>query len=185
MQRSIARENQMNELRTLVIPTLLGFLGACASQVVEPDAAIASRPTVKALESFSVELSPKAKEQFADNDRFEINALKANLDRALRSKGLIATDGDFRLKVVVSDIRVRGTANAVMWWFIAGDDHLNGDSILFRKEVDDPVYQFKVKTSYALGGTLGGNDTIRMDWLYEEFSNKIADKLVALREAKK
>ena len=175
----------MNELQSLVIPVLLCFIGGCASQVVEPDAATTSRPVVKALESFSVELSPKAREQFADNDRFNPKALETTLDRTFRSKGLIAPDGDFRLKVVVSDIRVRGTFNAVMWGFIAGDDHLNGDNILFRKEVEDPIYQFKVKTSYALGGAVGGNDSVRMDWLYEEFAKKIADKLVALREEKK
>lgn len=175
----------MNELRSLVIAVLLCSIGGCASQVVEPDASTTSKPTVKALESFSIELSPKAREQFADNDRFNIKALEATLDRILRNKGLIATDGDFRLKVVVSDIRVRGTFNAVMWGFMAGDDHLNGDSILFRKEAEDPVYQFKVRTSYALGGFAGGQDAMRMDWLYEEFSNRIANKLVALREAKK
>ena len=162
-----------------------GTRAGCASQIVEPDTATTSRPTVKALESFSVELSPKAKEQLADDVKFDTNALSTKLDLALRNKGLIATDGDFRLKVVVSDVRVRGTFNAVMWGFMAGDDHLNGDSVLFRKEVDDPVYQFKVKTSYALGGFAGGQDAMRMDWLYEEFSTKIADKLVALREAKK
>jgi len=30
-----------------------------------------------------------------------------------------------------------------------------------------------------------GQDAMRMDWLYEEFSKKISDKLVALRDAKK
>src|SRR5262249_51715199 len=149
---------------SLVIPVLLWLLGGCASQVVEPDAATTSKPAVKALESFSVELSPKAKEQLADDVKFDPRALEAKLDRALRNKGLIATDGDFRLKVIVSDVRVRGTFNAVVWGFMAGDDHLNGDSVLFRKEIDDdPVYQFKVKTSYALGGFAGGQDAMRMD----------------------
>jgi hypothetical protein len=68
---------------------------------------------------------------------------------------------------------------------MAGDDHLNGDSILLRKDEDRPIYEFKVKTSYALGGFAGGQDALRMDWLYEEFSKKVADKLVALRDAKK
>ena len=175
----------MNKLRSVVIPLLLCFIGGCASQVVEPDAATTSKPVVKALESFSVELSPKAREQFADNDRFNPKALETTLDRILRNKGLIATDGDFRLKVVVSDVRVRGTFNAVMWGFMAGDDHLNGDSILLRKEGDESVYQFKVKTSYALGGFAGGQDAMRMDWLYDEFSKNITDRLVALRDVKK
>src|SRR5262249_21873940 len=119
----------MNQIRSFVVLIVLSLLSACASQVVEPDTATTPKPTVKALESFTVELSPKAKEQLADDVKFDTSVLRSKLDRALKDKGLIATDGDFRLKVVVSDVRVRGTFNAVMWGFMAGDDHLNGDSI--------------------------------------------------------
>jgi len=48
---------------------------------------------------------------------------------------------------------------------------------------DESVYQFKVKTSYARGGA---EDAPRLDWLYEEFSRRVAEKkLVALRDEKK
>jgi Domain of unknown function (DUF4410) len=174
----------MNQMRSFAILIVLSLLSACASQVVETDTATATKPIVKALESFSVELSPKAKQQLADDVKFDVNALYKKLELTLANRQLIAADGDFRLKVVVTDVRVRGTFSAVMWGFMAGDDHLNGDSILLRKEGDESVYQFKVKTSYALGGWAGGQDAMRMDWLYEEFSKKIADKLVALRDAK-
>jgi len=175
----------MNQLQSFAILIVLSFLAACASQVVVPDAATTREPSVKALESFSVELSPKAKQQLADDVKFDTNTLSKKLELALKNKGLIAPDGDFRLKVLVTDVRVRGTFSAVMFGFMAGDDHLNGDSVLQRKEGDESVYQFKVKTSYALGGIAGGQDAMRMDWLYEEFSKQIADKLVALRDAKK
>jgi hypothetical protein len=175
----------MKQVRSFAIVVVLSLLAACASQVVEPDAAGKSKPTVKALESFSVELSPKAKEQLADDVKFDTNALHKKLELALNNKNLVAADGDFRLKVVVTDVRVRGTFSAVMFGFMAGDDHLNGESILLRKEGDEQVYEFKVKTSYALGGWAGGQDAMRMDWLYEEFSKKIAERLASLRDAKK
>ena len=44
--------------------------------------------------------------------------------------------------------------------------------------------QFKVRSSHALGGLAGGQDAMRMDWLYGAFSKKIADKLAALRAEK-
>jgi hypothetical protein len=175
----------MKKVRSFATLIAVSLLTACASQIIEPDAPGTPRPTVKALESFTVELSPNAKEQLAENVKFDADALSKKLELALKSNGLIASDGDFRLKVLVTDIRVRGTFNAVMWGFMAGDDHLNGDNILTRKEGDESVYQFKVKTSYALGGFAGGQDSMRMDWLYEEFSKKVAGKLVALRDAKK
>jgi hypothetical protein len=175
----------MNQMWTIAFVAALSLLPACASQVIEADAANTEKPTVKALESFSVELSPKAKEQLADDVKFDLNSLSRKLELALKARNLINPDGDFRLKVVVTDVRVRGTFSAVMWGFMAGDDHLNGDSALLRKEGDESVYQFKVKTSYALGGWAGGQDAMRIDWLYEEFSKKVADKLVTLRDTKK
>jgi hypothetical protein len=140
---------------------------------------------VKALESLSVELSPRAKEQLAENPKFDADALAKKLETVLKGRGLIDPGGDFRLKVSVTDIRVRGTFNAVMWGFMAGDDHLNGDNLLLKKELDESVYQFKVKTSYALGGFAGGQDSARLEWLYAEFSKKVGDKLVALRDSGK
>jgi hypothetical protein len=174
----------MNWLRSFAIVLIVSLLSACASQVIEPDAAT-PRPTVRALKSFTVELSPKAKEQLADNVKFDPDALHKKLELALKSRGLMAEDGDFRLMISVTDIRVRGTFNAVMWGFMAGDDHLNGESIILRKDEIDPVYKFKVKTSYSLGGFAGGQDAMRLDWLYEEFSKKVSDKLVALRDSRK
>ena len=174
----------MNQAHRFGVLVVLSLLAGCASQVVAPDAASRAKPAVKAMESFSVEMSPQAKEQLAGNVKFDPDALSRTLDRVLKAQDLMASDGDYRLKIVVSDIRVRGTFDAVMWGFMAGDDHLNGDSILLRKEGDEPVYAFKVKTSYALGGLAGGQDAARLDWLYEEFSKKVATQLVALRDAK-
>ena len=128
----------MNQLRNFATLVAISFLTACASQVVEPDAATTTRPLVKALRGFSVELSPKAKEQLADDVKFDVNALYKKLEITLARAQLIADDGDYRLKVVVTDVRVRGTFSAVMWGFMAGDDHLNGDSILFKQERGGP-----------------------------------------------
>lgn len=179
----------MRMLRSFALLALLSMLGACASQIVEPDIKTTPRPVMKALESISVDLSPKAKEQLADNVKFDVDALRRKLELSLKSRNLIAPDGDYRLKVSVTDIRVRGTFSAVMLGFMAGDDHLIGDNDLLKKPEDgkeggDSVYQFKVKTSYAFGGLAGGQDSMRIDWLYEEFSKKVAEKLMALRDGK-
>ena len=63
-----------------------------------------------------------------------VDALRTTLQRTLESKSLIAPDGDFDLQVVVDDIRVRSTFNAVMWGFMAGDDHLDGTATVLRKD---------------------------------------------------
>ena len=93
----------------------------------------------------------------------------------------MSPDGDYRLKVVVNDIRVRSTFNAVMWGFMAGNDHLTGDAVVLNL-AGEPVYDFEASASYALGGFGGGQDSSRMNWLYEEFSEIIADELVQKKE---
>lgn len=161
---------------------ILLSLAACASQVTRPpEPADAVREPVRALSSFKVVMSPQAHEQLADNLKFDIDTLRAKVGLALESRNLVAKDGDFDLTVVVDEIRVRGTFSAVMFGFMAGDDHLYGTATLHRG--DKPIGSFGVKTSWALGGLAGGQDDARLSWLYEEFAKQLAGELVARREA--
>ena len=169
----------MVTVRSVMLLLSLLVFASCSSQVTRPENADATRPVVKALHDFTVEMAPEAKLQLFDNVEFDINALKSTLQSTLEGKNLIAQDGGFRLKVVVSDIRVRSTFNAVMWGFMAGDDHLYGDIIVLNL-TGEPVYNFNVSASYALGGFRGGQDTSRMNWLYEEFSEMIANELLCV-----
>jgi hypothetical protein len=163
---------------------VMAVLGGCASGVTVPDGHRDSKPEVRALRDYAVELAPHAKEQLSDNVKFDIAALTRAIDRSFAAHKLVAEDGDFRLKIVITDIRVRSTFSAVMWGFMAGDDHVNGDGIVAR--VDDPssTHEFKIKTSYALGGLGGGQDSMRMDWIYDEFAKKLTEYLIAKRDAK-
>ena len=174
----------MRETHWLGVLVAIALLNGCASAVTVPEAHRATKPAVRALEGFTVELSPQAKEQLPANIKFDVGALNKAMDRTFAARGLVAADGDYRLKVVVTDIRVRSTFNAMMWGFMAGDDHVNGDAILSRKGDDSQVHEFQIKTSYALGGFAGGQDAARMQWMYEEFAKKVADYLVEKRDAK-
>jgi len=168
-------------MRCLAVAALL-VLSACASQVTRNEPASAPREPVRALSSFTVTMSPASTAQLADNLKFDVETLRTTIKRALESKGLIAADGDFELKVVVEDIRVRGTFSAIMFGFMAGDDHLNGTATLWRD--GKALGSFGVRISWAWGGLAGGQDSARMSWLYEEFAKKLADELIARRDAK-
>jgi len=170
-------------LRLLLAVAVLALAG-CASQVTRTEPANVAREPVRALASFDVAMSPNSSAQLADNLRFDIAALRSTIQRALESKNLIAADGDFDLKVVVDDIRVRGTFSAIMFGFMAGDDHLNGTATLVRRD-GKTLGTFGVKTSWALGGLAGGQDSARMTWLYEEFAKMLASELVERRDAKR
>jgi hypothetical protein len=174
----------MNGVVRGLIAVAVVALSACASQVTRTEPANAPRAPVRALSSFEVKMSPNSSAQLADNLKFDLDTLRATIKRTLESKNLIAADGDFELVVVVDDIRVRGTFSAIMFGFMAGDDHLNGTATLLGRD-GKPLGSFGVKTSWAFGGLAGGQDSSRMSWLYEEFSKKLADELVERRDAKR
>jgi hypothetical protein len=167
----------MFKLCSFLLLSSILVLSGCSSQVKRNETANTTRPVVKALQNFSIDMSPEAELKLADNVKFDINALESNLDRALKANNLMAPNGDFRLKVTVNDIRVRSTFNAVMWGFMAGDDHLTGKVTVLNLE-DKPVYEFEASASYALGGLGGGQDSSRMNWLYEEFSELVVNELL-------
>jgi hypothetical protein len=171
----------MITLRSVMLLLPLLVIAGCSSQITRPENVDATRPIVKALQDFTVEMSPNAKLQLADNVKFDIKALRSTLLRTLEGNSLIAENGDYRLKVVVNDIRVRSTFNAVMWGFMAGNDHLTGDVIVLNL-AGEPIDNFEASASYALGGVGGGQDTSRMNWLYEEFSEMVANELLQKKE---
>jgi hypothetical protein len=171
----------MNKLLKVLLLLLLIFMAGCSSQVTRPEKAEAMHPVIKAILGFTVEISPDAKLQVADDVNFDIKKLRSNLDRILNEKNLVAPNGDYRLKVVVKDIRVRSTVSAVMLGFLAGNDHLRGEAIVLNLD-DEVVYTFEASASYALGGFGGGQDASRMNWLYEEFSEMIANELTLKRQ---
>lgn len=171
----------MIKLKKVLLLLLLIVMAGCSSQVTRPEKAEATHPVIKALLGFTVEISPDAKLQVADDVNFDINKLRSSLDRILNEKNLVAPNGDYRLKVVVKDIRVRSTVSAVMLGFLAGNDHLRGEAMVLNLD-DEAVYTFEASASYALGGFGGGQDASRMNWLYGEFSEMIANELTLKRQ---
>jgi uncharacterized lipoprotein YmbA len=169
-------------MRRLALIALLGLVG-CASQVTRHEAPAAKVEPVRAIASFDLTVSEQAKARIADTGRFDPAALRSTMQTALESRGLIAKDGDFELGVVVDDVRVRHTANAVLFGFMAGDDRIEGTVTVKRRD-GSTAGSFAVKASYALGGFAGGIHATRVGWLYEEFSKKVAEELVARRDAK-
>jgi len=170
-------------LRPIATAFLIATLAGCASQVTRPPEAAIARAPVRALTSFEVEISPQAKAAMADPEtqKFDPGAFRGVIQRTLDAAKLVSPDGDFKLTVTVDQLRVRSTFNAIMWGFMAGTDQLNGTATLTRLD-GTPVGNFKVDTSYGLGGIGGGQDSSRLAWLYEEFAKMLTQELVALRD---
>jgi hypothetical protein len=124
-------------------------------------------------------MSKNAEAELADNLKFDQARLLATIKRALSAKELLAKTPDPELptiEIVVTDIRVRSSFSAVMFGFMAGDDHLNGE-VIARDKSGRELQRFQVSASYAFGGLVGGQDGVRMDWLYETFAQETANEL--------
>ena len=83
----------------------------------------------KLAKDVTLSMSKNAQSQLSDNLKFDQEKLLATVKRALGAKNLLAKTPDDKLptiEVVVTDIRVRSNFSAVMWGFMAGDDHING-----------------------------------------------------------
>ena len=167
-------------LRVLLLLSVL-LVSGCATQVTKsPDSA---KPEIRALQNISVEMSPDAIQKIAKDVAFDIDTFSVTLREALESRQLVASDGDFDLKVMITDVRVRGTASAVMLGIFAGDDHLIGDAIVLNRD-GEVVYTYTAEASYSLGGFAGGDDSTRLEWLYGKFSELVSDELV-IKKAEK
>jgi len=84
---------------------------------------------------------------------------------------------NLRMEVVVTNIRVRSGAAAILLGFLAGADYITGQ--IYVKDGDKVIDNFEVDISYAFGGALGDTDT-RMSWMYESFATKILEEMKKL-----
>jgi len=153
-------------------------LTGCGGSVTRPDTSasvvtpLANAKTHKA----TLVMTDAMKAKLADNLRFDENVLASMINRRLEVAGAIADDAPYSVAVTITDVRVRSSFSAVMFGFMAGDDHIVGTVELRNAEMK-PVHQFEVKASYAFGGFAGGQDSARMGYLYEKFSELVVVEL--------
>lgn len=159
------------------------FLAACSSGVTRPDNLALTAPHFadpgRKAGVISLSFSPEGQKSAKDNLKFNQETLLATVRRALEANEVLAKETDpalARIEIVVTDVRVRSAFSAVMFGFMAGDDHINGD-VVVRDSSGAEVQRFSVGASYALGGLAGGMDETRMGWLYETFAKHVLEEL--------
>ncbi|HDR9760930.1 TPA: DUF4410 domain-containing protein [Burkholderia cepacia] len=159
----------------------IGFLSGCASSVTRDASDQAGAAVTASTMKFGtkpvvvkVTLDNTAQEALKDNLKFDAKKLQEKIESALDARKLLAkadsTDA-MHLNVEVNGIRVRSSFSAVMFGFMAGNDHVDGTVTLLDAD-NHQIDRFKVSASYALGGIAGGMDDTRMSWLYEKFTEQ-------------
>ena len=163
--------------RCLFTCTIALILTACAGKAVRqesPDSA-ATAGTLR-VKSVAARASPKAKEQLPDNMKFDLNALSSTIEGVLSASSLQDAVAAYTLDVEITNVNVRGTFSAVMFGLLAGADNISGN-VRVLDATGKALRSFEVSASYALGGLAGGQDSLRLTYLYEKFAELTCDQL--------
>lgn len=183
--------NNFNKFSRLTVALLFATsIFGCASTVNRTAGNVKETSSVKEevvqvikfspLKSLTVTLDSSAQKKLADNTNFSRDNLYSKINSVLTNSQYLqtqASNSNLKIEVVVTNLRVRSGASAILLGFLAGADSITGQ--VYVKDGDRVIDNFEVDISYAFGGAMGDTDT-RMNWMYESFSNKILEELKKL-----
>ncbi|MDG4595250.1 MAG: DUF4410 domain-containing protein [Candidatus Contendobacter sp.] len=175
---------QKSAMQVLLYLVILIGLTACASSVKRADS-VTTEPNWLIGQKYggiSVSLSEEMKSKLSGNLTFNTDEFKNTIKNAAEGGGLISPTSEYSIHILLTDIRVRSVFNAVMFGFMAGDDHLVGTVTITDKN-KKVLKSFEVSASYALGGLAGGQDSMRMSWLYQKFAELTVAELKGQKSA--
>ena len=127
------------------------------------------------IAAINTDVTVEVREKLKDSFKFDQAALKRTVELALTNNQLFDAakkETGLTLAILVTHVRVRSTFNAVMWGAMSGNDAIHGEVVV--KDSSGATFDtFKVTASYALGGWGGGQDGLRLNWLYEAFAKEV------------
>lgn len=157
--------------KVLVALVILVSLAACATSVKRLDTVDTEshRLIAKKFDNISVSLSQETQGKLSENPTFNSGEFKNVVKKKFEESDLINATSEYSVDINVTDVRTRSTFTAIMFGFMAGDDHIVGIITITDKN-KKILKSFEISASYAFGGLAGGQDSIRMGWLYEKFA---------------
>jgi hypothetical protein len=156
-------------IQRLVVAAAALLLAACAGTIQRESNAGSGRIAGANYSAVDIVLSEQARRAQGDNPLFNATELGDYVRRRLEGRDLLSPQATHRVEITIEHVRVRSVAAAVILGFMAGADEINGFVRVYDAR-GRQVHGYKVNASYALGGYAGGQDSMRMNWLYNKFS---------------
>jgi len=129
----------------------------------------------------SISIAPEAYEQVSEYEKFSTDDLRRSVVTELAKRNVLIVDPELpKMKVEVTNFRVRSGAAAVIFGVLAGRDNLAANITILSVEGNE-MDNFEVSTSYMWGGYLGGSYD-RVSYLYNSFAKNLADEFGAPSE---
>ena len=161
--------------RIIAVGAALLVLAGCASSV-RRDAGYGDQLQPLPVSTVSVAVSAAGQKAATENTKFNREQLATTVRRALEAHGVLRPGTGTTAEIVVNDVRIRGTASAILLGAMAGADHITGD-VTVRNSSGQVLRKFTVEASYSLGGFAGGIDDTRIGWLYDKFAEHTVAEL--------
>ncbi|WP_427914623.1 DUF4410 domain-containing protein [Ramlibacter sp. MMS24-I3-19] len=170
MDRTNDEEGPMFTLmKWMVVGTAALLLAACSGTIQRDTNGGSRRIAGSRYTAVDVVLTDAARQLQADNPQFNARELGEFVRRRLEANNLLDAQGTHRVEITIDSFRVRSAAAAVLLGIMAGTDQIDGYVRVFDAR-GRQVHGYKVAASYGLGGWGGGQDGMRMNWLYDRFS---------------
>lgn len=166
--------------RWLLLAAVL-WLAGCAGTIQRESSRGAQRLENARYTAVDVVLTDEGRREAADNPLFNVRELGDYVRRRLEGRNLLDTQGTHRVEVSIQHVRVRSGLSAVMLGVMAGADLIEGYVRVYDQR-GRQVHGYKVNASYGLGGLAGGQDTTRLGWLYDKFSDLAVAELAGATE---
>lgn len=157
------------------------ILSGCAGTVHRENNALKSNFAADSVSEVEVGMTDEAQKLQTDNTQFSTKDLLGYIERKLDGQNLLKSNSSYRLQVTITRFRIRSAFSAVMWGFMAGVDSVDGKVRVLDRE-GKQIHSFDVSASYGLGGLAGGQDGMRMNWLYGKFAELTIAELTGKTE---
>ncbi|MDH5232650.1 MAG: DUF4410 domain-containing protein [Gammaproteobacteria bacterium] len=172
----------MNIVKKLLVATCIAMLAACSTSVKRLDDGNGETRAIQSqsIAEYNIHLTENAQQDQLNNREFREEELKRAISDVMRKNNLGSNEKNGKtlvLDVQVTNIRVRSSFAAIMFGFLAGSDYIRGE-VTLKDQTGKQYGQFLVSADYAFGGFAGGQNDVRMNWLYEAFAESLAKALL-------
>ena len=163
----------MLKLKALAALALMVVLSACSSTVKD----LSEGPSYKYNgEKFTNITVVDSGAIINDEGAFNKKTLEKSIQEALVKASLVDEKSDLSVLVDMKNVNIRSQGAAMVLGFLAGSDSLEGTVSLVKPD-GSLLDKFGIKASYSAGGLIGGLDSARMDWLYDQFAKLTAENI--------
>ncbi|TGN10462.1 hypothetical protein [Leptospira ilyithenensis] len=166
-----------NKSTYIILALVIGLTVNCSTTAKRVgDFQAPNYSSVKLGDKFAVSYLPEAEAEIKSNNIFNENSFLDYYKSALKEKGVISEKAKETIEIKINDARFRSEGVAIWIGSLAGADSIDLD-LTIKDAKGKVIDQHKIEISYALGGLVGGQNTVRSGYFYKKITNLTLQQL--------